>query len=160
MTMSDTDAIALLTAAQRVGLTLYGEARGSSRGLRLAIASAIGNRVKAHRPRWGLTADAVCLAPRQFSCWSPAGGAANYQTVINAARIVAENVDMTHLPVLRECLAIGAEVAAGVLPDSVSGATHYYSPLAMVPRYRVPAWAVGLKPVAIIDSTHFFAGVK
>lgn len=161
MTILDVDVVAQLTPAQRVGLTLYGEARGSSKALRAAIASAIGNRVKAQRPRWGLTADAVCLARGQFSCWSPAGnGASNYRTVMNAARLVATGGDVGTLPVLGECLALGAEVVAAVLPDTVHGATHYYSPAAMVPRNRVPPWAVGLEPVAVVDGTRFFAGVK
>ncbi len=160
MTMQDADLVAKLTPAQRVGLTLYGEARGSSRALRMAIASTIGNRVKAQRPRWGLTADAVCLARAQFSCWSPAGGAANHQVVLNAARLLIAGDALEQLPMLRECLALGAEVVARVLPDTVNGATHYYSPAAMVPRNRVPAWAVGLDPVAIVDGTRFFAGVR
>ena len=160
MTLQDTDIVAQLTPAQRVGLTLYGEARGSSPALRHAIASAIGNRVKARRPRWGLTADAVCLAPRQFSCWSPAGGAANYDTVMSVARGLVAGGAVQGPSILRTCLALGAEVVAGVLADTVQGATHYYSPAAMVPRERVPAWAVGLEPVAVIDGTKFFAGVK
>lgn len=160
MTMQDAELVAQLTPTQRVGLTLYGEARGSSHALRTAIGAAVQNRVTAKRPRWGLTADAVCLAHRQFSCWSVSGGAANYQTVMQAARLVAAGADLSHLPVLRECLALGAEIVAAVLPDTVKGATHYYSPAAMVPRNRVPAWAIGLKPTAIIDNTHFFAGVK
>lgn len=140
MTMHDADVIAQLTPAQRVGLTLYGEARGASPALRAGIAAAIENRVKAQRSRWGLTADAVCLAPKQFSCWSPAGGGAtNYQTVMNAARLVAIGSELETLPVLRVCLALGAEVVAGVLADTVHGATHYYSPAAMVPRNRIAA---------------------
>lgn len=160
MTMVDTDIVAQLTPAQRVGLTVYGEARGGSEALRLAVASAILNRARAQRPRWGLTAAEVCLRPKQFSCWSPAGGAANYQTVINAARLVAIGAALDSLPALRACLALGAEVTAGVLVDTVAGATHYYAPRAMSPPGRVPAWAIGLTPVAIVDRVHFFAGVK
>jgi hypothetical protein len=47
-----------------------------------------------------------------------------------------------------------------VLVDTVGGATHYYSPPAMVPKGRVPSWAHGLEPVAVIDGTRLFAGVK
>jgi len=158
MTTDETTLIALLTPGQRVGLTLYGEARGSSLALRAAIASVIGNRVRAQRDQWGLTADAVCLKRGQFSCWSPAGGVANHEFVIAAAKSMAAGLPLT--AALRTCLAIGDEVVADAFTDSVHGATHYYSPLAMIPKHRVPDWAVGLKPVAIVDSTLFFAGVK
>lgn len=160
MTVLDADLVTRLTPAQRVGLTLYGEARGSSSALRIGIGSAIQNRVKANRWAWGITADAVCLKPAQFSCWSPKGGLANYQTVIYAARLIVLGESLEALPALRACLVLGAEVSTGVLTDTVSGATHYYTPAAMVPRGRVPTWAVGLQPVATIDGTKFFAGVR
>jgi hypothetical protein len=158
MTFADAATVAQLTPAQKVGLTLYGEARGASDALRAGIASVIGNRVRAQRPRWGLTPGDVCLAKGQFSCWSPTGGVPNYQTVIEAVHQVFAGQPITSAS-LRACLALGAEVVAGVLPDTVNGATFYYSPAAMVPRNRVPAWAVGLTPAAVIDGTRFFAGV-
>lgn len=159
MTLEDADLVAQLTPAQRVGLTLYGEARGSSPALREGIASVIGNRVKAKRRAWGLTADAVCLKPWQFSCWRLEGGAANYRVVIAAATaLVAGHPVLSST--LRTCLALGAAVVAATLPDAVHGATHYYSPAAMVPKHRVPTWAVGLEPVTVIEGTRFFAGVK
>ncbi len=159
MTLTDAPLIAQLTPAQRVGLTLYGEARGASSTLRAGIASAIANRVRARRPSWGLTADEVCLRPGQFSCWTPAGGRANYQVVIAAAQQLAAVAPITSAS-LKACLALGAEVVAGALSDSVAGATHYYAPAAMVPRDRVPAWAVGLTPVARLEGTLFFTGVQ
>lgn len=159
MTLATAVLVAQLAPSQKVGLTVYGEARGASEALRAGVASAIGNRVKAQRPRWGLTADEVCLKPAQFSCWSPIGGAANYSVVVAAAQQLADSYVITD-PRLKACLALGAEVVAGVLPDTVAGATHYFSPSAMVPRDRVPAWAVGLQPVAAIDGMRFFAGVK
>jgi hypothetical protein len=159
VTIADHDVIARLSPAQRVGVTLYGEARGTSEALRVGIASAIGNRVKAKRPRWGLTADEVCLKPAQFSCWSPVGGAKNYEVVMAIAQQLADGHVSTDAR-LRTCLALGVEVVTGALVDTVHGATHYYSPAAMVPRTRVPTWAVGLDPVAVIDGTRFFAGVQ
>lgn len=159
MTMADGDIVAQLTPAQRVGLTLYGEARGSSSALRQAIASVIVNRAKAQRRTWGLTPDAVCLKPGQFSCWAVEGGAANYRVVIAAAAALAAGQPVPS-STLRKCLALGAEVVSAALQDSVHGATHYYSPAAMVPKNRVPAWAIGLTPVATIDGTKFFAGVR
>ena len=46
--------------------TLFAEARGEGRQGILAVASVIWNRAE----RKGMTPDAVCLAPRQFSCWN------------------------------------------------------------------------------------------
>jgi N-acetylmuramoyl-L-alanine amidase len=157
MTPADAALVARLTPAQRVGLTLYGECRGSSPALRCGIGSVIGNRVKARDARWGLSADAVCLKRGQFSCWSPLGGELNYTTVMAAVDLLLAGGPIG--ATLKTCLALGAEVAAAVLPDSVSGACFYYSPDAMRPRGRVPGWAVGLTPVAIIDRTLFFTGV-
>lgn len=157
--MIDPDVLASLTPAQIVGVTLYGEARGSSPALREGIASVITNRVAAQREAWGLTPAAVCLAHGQFSCWSPAGGDANYRVVMVAADLLAAGMPMLAAP-LRACLALGTAVADGVWVDTVHGATHYYSPAAMVPKNQVPAWAAGLEPVAVIDSTRFYKGVK
>jgi N-acetylmuramoyl-L-alanine amidase len=157
--MADAVLIAQLTPTHVVALTLYGEARGASQALRAGIASAISNRVRAQRPRWGLTPDEICRKPTQFSCWSPAGGVPNYRAVMDAAQLLAAGGQPRHAP-LKACLVLGAEVVAGVLADSVHGATHYYSPGGMVPRDRIPAWAIGLKPVAVIDGTRFFAGVR
>jgi N-acetylmuramoyl-L-alanine amidase len=159
MTMSDAVLIAQLTPTQVVALTLYGEARGASDALRIGIAGAIRNRVLAQRPRWGLTAADVCRKPAQFSCWSPAGGAPNYHAVMEAAQLLVAGGQPKHAP-LKACLVLGAEVVTSVLADTVHGATHYYSPGGMVPRDRVPAWAIGLEPVAVIDGTRFFAGVR
>lgn len=152
--MTDQARIAALSPVQIVALTLYGEARGNSPGLRTAIASVILNRVKVQHHAFGLTAAEVCLKPWQFSCWKVEGGAANHQTVMDAAGHLLNGAAIG--PVLRGCLALGVEVCTGTLADTVHGATHYYSPAAMVPRDRIPSWAVGLEPVAIIDSTRFY----
>lgn len=151
--MTETDLIAALTPIQRVALTLWAEARNSSRALRVAIGSVILNRVKAQHPRWGLTADEVCLKRRQFSCWNP-GEDHNHQSLLDAARHLLRGEAIG--PILRECLAIAAEVCTGTLPDTAAGATHYYSPDAMVPKGSTPEWAHGIKPVAEIDGTRFY----
>lgn len=150
--------VALLSPEQRVAMTLWGEARGSSKKLREGIASAIANRAAAKNRHWGLTPDAVCLKPWQFSCWRPEGGKMNHVIVLGQAkRIIAGQMPP---PILADCLAIAHQVCAGTHEDSVKGATHYYAPAAMVPKDRVPDWAEGLEPVAVIDATRFYAGVK
>ena len=152
--MTETDLIAALSDPQIVGLTLYGEARGGTPQLRAAIASVILNRVKAQHQAWGLTAREVCLKPWQFSCWKVEGGASNHQAVMDAAGHLLRNAVIG--PVLKGCLALGAEVCTGTLTDTAHGATMYYAPAAMVPADRVPSWAVGLQPVAVVDGTRFY----
>lgn len=155
--MTDQDIIASLSPVQVVGLTLWGEARGESRHLRHAIGSAVLNRVKAQRQTWGLTAQDVCLAPLQFSCWN-AGADRNHQALLEAARHLLRQEPIG--PILRESLELAARICDGTLPDAVKTSTHYYSPDAMVPRGRVPKWARGHSPAVIIDNTHFFAGIR
>lgn len=152
--MTDQDRIAALSDPQIVALTLYGEARGGTPRLRASVASVILNRVKAQHKAWGLTAREVCLAPWQFSCWKVAGGAANHQTVMDAAGHLLRQ--STIGPILKGCLALGAEVCTGTLTDSAHGATYYYAPAAMKPAGAVPKWAIGLEPVAIVDGTRFY----
>ena len=157
MTQENGEIVTQLTPAQCVGLTIYGEARGGSPALRAAIASVIWNRLAWGHPAWGLTPAAICLAHGQFSCWSPTGGAANYAAVMNVARLLVRGIALPSFLNLRACLALGAAVVAGTHDDTVHGATFYYSPAAMVPRTRVPSWAVGREPVAVISGTKFYA---
>ncbi len=159
--MTDQDVIATLRARPNgptaiVAITLFGEARGTGPAERAGIASVIANRVKAQRPGWGLTADAVCLAKWQFSCWTPIGGVANYETVMDAVRMLLRQEPVIG-PALTVCLAIAAEVVSGALPDSVQGSTHYLT--RSLYAVHPPAWAHGLAPTCQIGSTLFFAGV-
>lgn len=155
MLPQDADTINRLTPEQRVALTLWGEGRGGSGALRSAIASVIVNRVRAQQERWGLTAADVCLKRGQFSCWDPKDGAENYAAVVAEAQklLAGEPVG----PVMRTCLSLAQLVLDGTLPDSTHGATSYYSPAAMVPRGRVPDWAVGQATTAFADGTRFYA---
>ncbi len=160
--MTDLDVTATLRGKPHgpvaiVGITLFGEARGTGPAERAGIASVILNRVKARRPSWGLTADAVCLAKWQFSCWTPVGGVANYETVMDAVRMLLRQEPVIG-PALTVCLAIAAEVVSGALPDSVQGSTHYLA--RSLYDVRPPAWAHGLTPACQIGSTVFFNNVN
>ena len=156
--MTDIDLLAALTDAQTVGLTLFGEARGERIEGRLAVASVIGNRVKAHRAAFGRGFKGVCLKRWQFSCWLPEGGKANYDLVMAAAQLLARGD--TPGPMLRECLWIADGLIRDQFGDTVRTATHYYNPHAMVPRGRVPDWAQGQTPVATVGSHLFYAGIR
>lgn len=146
---------AALANFQVVALTIWGEARGASPALRAAIASVIVNRVKQQRKAFGLTPREVCLKPWQFSCWKAEGGKANHDAVMAAASVLLAG-DGGLSRTMHECVALALEVTKGILADTVQGATFYYSPAAMVPKGRMPAWAVGLTPVAEIDGTRFY----
>lgn len=159
--MTATDLIAALKPTDVVALTLWGEGRSATADfdqdgipdLLEAIGSVVLNRVKAQHHAWGLTAHDVCLAPAQFSCWNP-GADHNHQALLDAARHLVRG-DVIG-PILRQCLALAAEICTGTLRDTVDGATSYYTPAAMVPPERVPTWAVDLEPVAVVAGTRFY----
>jgi N-acetylmuramoyl-L-alanine amidase len=141
-----------LSGLDVLALTVYGEARGEAIEGKIAVANIIRNRLKTHR--WGLTYERVCLAPMQFSCWTPKGGAANYAIVkALAAQILAGQQPAD--PILAECYWIAAGIQSGAARDNVQGATFYF-----VTRSTVPAWAVGHLPVCVIGAHSFFAGIS
>lgn len=139
-----------------VGVTLFGEARGTGDAERAGIAATIQNRIAAKRRAWGLTPDAVCLMPWQYSCWTPSGGLANYETVMDAVRQLL-SPDAVFGPQLRTCLALAAEVVAGVVTDTTFSSTHYLTRALYLA--KPPSWARGLIPACQIGGTVFFAGV-
>lgn len=139
-----------LTEHQYVALTLWGETRGEPLIGKIAVACVIRNRLS---PRWP-TYRAVCLAPWQFSCWRPEGGAANHAALMALADRVATGDEGP--PVYRECLWIAEGLIDGRLRDITKGATHYYAPHAMRPRGKVPKWAVNQIPVAEVGSHVFY----
>ena len=126
--------LALVAASCRacagvVADTLYLEARGEGeRGLR-AVASVIFNRAK----RTGKTFEAVCLAPRQFSCWN---GLAP-----KACKIAPKTA--SDVKAYRLCQSIEKELLAGNF-EPLGAWTHYYNPALCAPR-----WARGISQVKI-----------
>jgi hypothetical protein len=152
--VTDKELIAKLGAREVVALTLYGEARGEGRKGREAIASVIGNRVKAKR--YGKDLREVCLRKWQFSCWLPQGGAANYESVLDAARVLVNGEDMG--PVLKECLAIAGDLCEARLADPVKEATHYMT-RSLWRSAKAPEWVKGLEPCATLGRHVFFKDV-
>lgn len=138
-----------------VACTLYGEARGVGPDERHGIANTIGNRVRARRRDWGLTPADVCLARWQYSCWTPAGGVANYEQVLLVVQRLLSGAAVG--PLVKVCLALAADVVCEALPDIVSGSTHYVTRALFVA--HPPVWAAGRTPTVVIGSTAFFAGV-
>lgn len=107
--------------------TLWGEARGEGpEGLR-AVWHVIQNRAAARKQ----TIEAVCRAPKQFSCWN-----AN-----DPNRAGCEVVERA----VREVLTISA--------DPTDGAKHYCT------TDSAPAWAAGLTACVTIGRHKFFNNV-
>lgn len=156
--MTDADAIAQLATDHVLAITLYGEARSEPVEGRIAIASVIRNRVNTdlgtdQKPDWwGEGYKGVCLAPMQFSCWQPKGGAQNYAEVMAVVRAAVNGAAVG--PVMRECAWLALGIISGDLRDRVNGATHYLT--ADLFRVNPPAWAKGKPPVARVGAHLFF----
>lgn len=140
-----------LSALDVLALTLHHEA-GAERLIGLiAVGCVIRNRVA--WGRWGRTVQDVCLAPWQFSCWIPQGGAVNHAKLKeHAARIRGGDRPSA----LRRAYDVAEAVLEDGLPDPTGQADHYYAPLAMVPPGRVPEWAKGVEPSAVLGNHRFY----
>ncbi len=142
----------MITDREWIALTLYGEARGLSTAARLAVADVLRNRL--HTGRWGTTYDAVCRAPKQFSCWN--GTDPNLVT-LKALIVRIESGQPFREPVLAECEWIADGVLREVLrPQFASKPTHYYAASMNQP----PAWAKTGAFAGNVGGHLFFSGVK
>ena len=152
--MTDTELIGQLSDFDTLALTLYGEARGERVEGRVAVGCVVRNRVKAKR--YGADAKAVCLAPRQFSCWlqHDAAHKANYHEVIWAARALRQD---NLGPVLKECVWIAGGLLDDSLQDITRGSTHYITRALW--ESHPPKWLVGQTPKIGIGNHVFFAEV-
>jgi N-acetylmuramoyl-L-alanine amidase len=146
----------MLSEKELVARTVWGEARGESKGGWAAVAHVIRNRVVAEIPRaptgrpltlrwWGGTFREVCLAPGQFDCWDPKNGGATYRALLE---LEAEDLTLTAIrDVVAGCL-------KGSVDDPTFGATHYYNPSIVHP---APKWARARKPTTVVGNHAFFA---
>lgn len=159
--MTNDEARSLLTPADVVALTMYGEARGDGRDgssieERLAVGCVIRNRLVVNPARYGESYQDVCWARAQFSCWNP--NDPNSAELWAHARSIASGIRILD-PLLRETRFLADGIVSGNIRDFVAGATHYYSPRSMKPTGSVPAWAMGVTPIARVGSQLFFRGV-
>lgn len=150
--------IAALTEPQILTLTLFGEARGEPIEGQIAIGCLIRNRLETGR--WGASYSKVCLAPWQFSCWTPKGGQHNHDLVISMAKELATSQQVPDDINLRQCAWVSMGVIGAWVQDTTHDATHYYAPSAMTPAGTVPTWAINQQPVATIGRHLFFRGIK
>lgn len=133
-------------------VTLYGEARSEPIEGLIAVACCVRNRVQSGYR--GRTYHEVCLAPWQFSCWNPAGGARNYERVAALVRRLAEGEPVTD-PALRETAYLAAGVMKGFVRDTVKGSRHYH----VAKMGERPAWARDRVPTVQRGSHVYYAGV-
>lgn len=162
--MTDDEAKKVLGDFDAFWLTLWAEARNEPIEGLIAVACVIRNRVQLPG-RFGKTYAAVCLAPKQFSCWIPDGGLANYRAVMALAHVTlgdyAERTLLPFDPIVRQVRVVAENVINGALLDRSHNATHYYAPAAMVPREAKPSWALDkqgreIPPVAEIGAQRFY----
>lgn len=159
--MTDAQLIAQLASDQVLAITLYGEARSEPVEGRIAVACCIRNRVEAdlghdQKPDWwGEGYTGVCLAPWQFSCWTPKGGAANYDAVMDVVRSAVNGLALG--PIMRECAWIAMGTIGRDLQDRVNGSTHYLT--ADLFRIAPPKWAKGKTPQVRVGAHLFFRSI-
>lgn len=142
------------TDAQRVAATLWAEARSEPVQGIVAVANVIRNRAK--KPGWwGEGYSGVCLAPKQFSCWTPEGGQRNYDRLLTVMQQFAAGTPITD-PGLRECIGIAHLAMGDYLRDNTKGSYHYHT-ATLSPR---PKWAKGHTPVVQVGSHVFYSDIK
>jgi N-acetylmuramoyl-L-alanine amidase len=142
------------TEAQRVSGTLYAEARSEPVQGIIAVANVIRNRSRQPQ-RFGASISDVVTARKQFSCWTPDGGPANYKRLLALMTQFAEGTQITDLGA-RECIGIAQLMLGDYLRDNTKGAVHYHT-RQMQPR---PTWALGHAPSAQIANHLFYNDVK
>ena len=155
-----------LTDAQVLGLTGAGEARSHfvpGHGWQPAPLDAMVavmwtpiHRVAADPRRFGNDVHDACLEHAQYSCWNPRSGE-NHDWLTGQAEALLQGLYVD--PVVRQCIAAAQGLLEGTRSDTVDGATHYYSPVSMVPPGRVPVWARGVAPCATVGDHLFFKNV-
>jgi spore germination cell wall hydrolase CwlJ-like protein len=132
------------TDREAIALTLWGEARNQGIQGLIAVACVLRNRLQ--RGTWGHTYVAVCLAPKQFSCWN----------IHDPNRRLLEA--LIGQPVTTSILAVCYALADVLVHESiihhVGAATHYYA--SSIPP---PSWAATGELVATIGQHKFFEKV-
>ena len=120
-----------------IALTLFGEASGESTEGKRAVASVIWTRALLTRARGDTNRlVAVCLAPKQFSCW-------------NDGRRPRVPGDYPSRAAWAECKAIADEMCAGTFKPTIT-ATHYYS------GKKAPYWVASMTLVREIGGHRFY----
>lgn len=134
-------------------LTIYGEARGEPVEGQIAVASVIRNRVGR---RWGGSLRAVCLAPKQFSCWNPDANVNHAHLMDMAAAAIGDFHERAAAPLdarARQIKFLAQGIVNGDLLDNTQGADHYLT-RNLLQSADAPTWAVG-KPARVVGAHAF-----
>lgn len=118
--------ISRLDDRQTVALTLYGECDGEGPEGQVAVVWVLRNR--AARGLGGTTLKAVCLAPKQFTCWYPQSTHEHANTrrmLALAERLVAPAAGPVIPIALAQIWAIVGKVLGNEIPDPTKHADHY-----------------------------------
>lgn len=117
----------------------------------IAVMVVVRNR-RARFARWravDASYKAICLAPKQFTCWTPDSGSNHDALLALAGQLVTRGGSLD--PLVDECLYLADGVIAGTILDRTNRATSYWAPAAMQPPGRTPNWARLYVPWAIGD---------
>jgi hypothetical protein len=157
--MTDAEILEGLTSGEALACTMLAEAGGdaieggSSVEERIAVGCVVRNRLRIPK-RFGDSLKAVCLQPKQFSCWNE-NDPNRLHLLAVAYRLVTDQPRMD--PLVEETLFLAEGIERGVILDRVKGATHYLT--AALYRTNPPKWARGIRPAIRIGSQVFFVGV-
>jgi len=114
--------------------TLIAEAGGEPFAGQVLVGETIANRAI----NYGVSIRAVCLAPKQFSCWN------------NQGTMELRMQTMRRHPAYADCVMIAESICQpGYVP--VSKSTHYYAPA----KAR-PSWAEKMSLVAVVGGHRFY----
>lgn len=156
--VADIDEIAIKAALGEFDafwLTLWGECRSEPVEGVIAVASVIRTRAK-RGARLGAGYKAVCLKPKQFSCWNP-GTDANHVRLMQMAEKVAADYSvrstLVYDEVTRQIQYIAQGIMGGQILDRVKGADHYLTTDLFLK--KPPAWARGQTPVCHVGAHSF-----
>jgi len=125
--------------------TLWGEARGEGIEGMKAVACVVHNRLLRHYRGCDSVA-AVCLDPKQFSCWNAKDS--------NRRRL--DRIDREPDMQYEQAFSIASQTMAGGLPDVTRGALHY---VASTLRER-PSWLANKAPCAVIGRHEFYNDIR
>jgi hypothetical protein len=160
--VTDAEVFAALDDRRTLALTAWAEARRIPRGDHSPVEELIAVMcvVRNRRPRFARwravnsSYKAICLAPRQFSCWN-SGSGSNHDALMTLAKAVIANQPTPARTQFDECLYLADGVITGAIIDRTGGADSYYAPAAMEPPNRVPAGAIG-RPMTTVGDQLFY----
>lgn len=123
--------------------TLWGEARGEgTRGME-AVSAVILNRFRT-RYRGRQSIEAVCLDPKQFSCWN--------ENDVNLP--LMQRIDAAPDADFRDAMSVASRALDGEISDPTYGSRHYVA--TTLPARAMPDWLRGKTPVVVIGRHAFY----